>query len=157
MVVVVDSRGRIRWSYKGDNTVRLLVLVCRSTPPAYLAYLRREEIPYLIAGSGRVDLPLALSSLQVQLSASCVISEAGGGLNGALLRAGLVDELHLVLLPALIGGRETPTTFDGTPLRPGDGAHRLRLLTVRTSQDGAVWLHYETQQPSLPKSHEPSR
>lgn len=143
--VVVDGRGRIRWRYKGDDDVRLLVLACMSTPPAYLAYLRREEIPYLIAGEDRVDLAVALALLKNSLGASCVVSEAGGGLNGALLRAGLVDELHLVLLPALIGGRETPTTFDGPPLGPGDTAHRLRLLKVRPSRDGAVWLHYETE------------
>ncbi|HEY5846073.1 MAG TPA: RibD family protein [Microlunatus sp.] len=140
--VVVDGRGRVRWTYHGDDDTRLLVLVCSSTPPAYLAYLRREEIPYLIAGTSHVDLGLALSLLKTRLGASCVVSEAGGGLNGALLRAGLVDELHLVLLPALIGGRDTPTIFDGPPLRPGGQAQSLRLLKVRNSDDGAVWLHY---------------
>ena len=34
----------------------LLVLVGRHTPPEYLAYLRRQGIPYLVAGEGRVDL-----------------------------------------------------------------------------------------------------
>ena len=123
------------------------MLVCRSTPPAYLAYLRRKEIPYLVAGADRVDLPLALALLKARLGASCVISEAGGGLNGALLRAGLVDELHLVLLPALIGGRDTPTTFDGPPLRLAEQILPLRLLNVRTSEDGAVWLHYVAAEP----------
>lgn len=146
--VVVDGRGRIRWSYQGDDNVRLLVLVCRSTPPAYLAYLRRKDIPYLVAGLDQVNLVLALSLLSVHLGARCVVSEAGGGLNGALLREGLVDELHLVLLPALIGGRETPTIFDGPPLQLGDAVQRLRLIKVRTSRDGAVWLHYESGTPS---------
>lgn len=117
--VVVDSRGRIRWTYTGDATTRLLVLVSRSTPTEYLAYLRRQGIPYVVAGSGRVDLPLALDLLGELLGVTCVVSEAGGGLNGALLRAGLVDELHLVLLPSLIGGRDIPSTFDGAPLLPG--------------------------------------
>ena len=141
--VVVDSRGRVRWTHKGDPSTGLLVLACETTPPAYLAYLRREQIPYLVAGVDAVDLALALRLMKSLLGVTCVLSEAGGGLNGALLRAGLVDELHVVLLPTLIGGRETPAVFDGPPLALDDVPTPLRLLDVKTSQDGVIWLHYD--------------
>ena len=39
----------------------------------------------------------------------------------------LVDELHLVLLPALVGGSGTPTVFEGPPLTAPDAATLLRL------------------------------
>lgn len=147
--VVVDSRGRVRWTYTGAAGTRLLVLVSRSTPTDYLAYLRREGIPYLVAGGDRVDLAVALRLLGDLLGVSCVVSEGGGGLNGALLRAGLVDELHLVLLPSLIGGRDTPTTFDGAPLLPGQSPTPLRLRDVRSTPDGVVWLYYEVAAPRV--------
>lgn len=140
--VVVDSRGRIRWTITGEGSTRLLVLVSRTTPLAYLAYLRREEIPYLVTGQERVDLRLALQRLKSRLGVQWVVSQAGGGLNGALLRAGLVDEVHLVLLPALIGGRDTPAIFDGPSLGTGESGVLLRLLASATTDDGAVWLHY---------------
>lgn len=140
--VVVDGQGRVRWTHKGDAEMRLLVLVTETTPADYLAYLRREQIPYLVAGRGRVDLALALRRLKTLLGVTCVVSQAGGGLNGALLRAGLVDEFHVVLLPTLIGGRETPAVFDGPPLGIGELPTSLRLANVQSSADGAVWLHY---------------
>lgn len=140
--VVVDGRGRVRWTSRGDESTRLLVLVSAATPAAYLAYLRREAIPYLVAGASRVDLGLALTLLQTRLGLQTVVSEAGGGLNGALLRAGLVDELHVVLLPALLGGRDVPASFDGPPLGPGDVPLALQLHQVRSTHDGALWLHY---------------
>jgi riboflavin biosynthesis pyrimidine reductase len=140
---VVDGRGRVRWAAREDAGRRLLVIVSHATPAPYLAYLRSEDVPYLVAGDGPVDLGGALRSMKDQLGVTCVVSEAGGGLNGALLRAGLVDELHLMLLPSLVGGLGTPTIFDGVPLQPGQLPTPLRLLDARVTADGIVSLHYE--------------
>ena len=139
---VVDGRGRVPWTHTGDAETSLLVLTCRDTPLPYLADLRRREIPYLVAGSGRVDLAGALGRLRTRLGAGCVLSEAGGGLNGALLRAGLVDELHIVTVPALVGGLGTPSVADGPPLPPGALPVRLRTDGVRVGARGTVWARY---------------
>lgn len=139
---VVDSRGRVRWSTKGGDGTDLLLLVARSTPPAYLAFLRQETIPYLVVGEVRVDLPAALRRMQERLGVTCVVSEAGGGLNGALLRAGLVDELHVVVLPVAIGGHGVPTVFDGPELAHGESATRLSLVSVQHTADGVLSLRY---------------
>jgi len=140
---VVDGRGRVAWTHKGDEETSLLVLVSRSTPLPYLAYLRRERIPYLVAGVRRVDLRAALMKIRALLGAECLVSEAGGGLNGALLRAGLVDELHVITVPALIGGLGTPSIMDGPPLEPGALPARLRTIDVQVGVDGTIWASYE--------------
>jgi 2,5-diamino-6-(ribosylamino)-4(3H)-pyrimidinone 5'-phosphate reductase len=138
---VVDSRGRVRWTEKHENW-DALVLVARSTPADYLAYLRREHICYLVVGEDRVDLAQAIAAMGTELGITCVLSNAGGGLNGALLRAGLIDELHLTLAPALIGGLNTPSVMDGPPLAAGEAPTRLQLLSVHTDTAGSVRLHY---------------
>ena len=150
---VVDSRGRVRWLYKeypGEEWAGwyLLVLVSRDTPAEYLAYLRREMIPYLVAGQQRVDLPAALEKLNTRLGVTCVLSEAGGRLNGALLRAGLIDEVTIDVFPALIGGTATPTLFDSPDLQPGEWPARLRLISAQTQPDEHVWLRYEVVRDS---------
>jgi diaminohydroxyphosphoribosylaminopyrimidine deaminase/5-amino-6-(5-phosphoribosylamino)uracil reductase len=53
-------------------------------------------------GEGRVDLPAMLRDL-AQRGCNEVLVEAGRILNGALLRAGLVDELLLYVAPQLLG------------------------------------------------------
>jgi riboflavin biosynthesis pyrimidine reductase len=147
---VVDGRGRVRDWIK-DGAVfgevwqgwHLLVLVAGHTPAAYLAYLQRESIPYLVAGEEQVDLAVALAKLKARLGVTCVLSTAGGRLNGALLRAGLVDEVNVELLPALIGGTETPSLFDAPVLGPGELPARLRLLSAQVQANGRVWLRYQ--------------
>ena len=140
--IVVDSRGRVRWTMTSAEESDLLVLVAHATPTAYLAYLRRERIPYLVAGRERVDLAEALRRMAETLGVTCVVSAAGGGLNGALLRAGLVDEIQLLVLPAVVGGRGTPSIFDGSELLDGEAPARLRLLSAEAEQDGLLWLRY---------------
>jgi 2,5-diamino-6-(ribosylamino)-4(3H)-pyrimidinone 5'-phosphate reductase len=139
---VVDGRGRVRWNEKHPGW-DVLVLVCRSTPDAYLSYLRRERICYLLAGGDRVDLGAALVTMAARLGVSCVLSTAGGGLNGALLRSELIDELSLSVVPALVGGLGTPSVLDGTPLAVGERPAPLRLLSVHTDAGGMVRLRYE--------------
>ncbi|TEU16101.1 MAG: deaminase [Anaerolineales bacterium] len=142
----VDSRGRVRWFYKefeGWEGWHLLVLVAHHTPPEYLAYLQRERIPYLVAGEKRVDLPAALEKLGSQLRVTCVVSTAGGKLNGALLRAGLIDEISIEFFPAVIGGPETPSLFDAPALKPDEWPTRLKLISAQIQAEGRVGLRYQ--------------
>lgn len=142
--VVVDGRGRVPWSSTGDGGVRLLVLGCARTPLPYLAWLRSLEVPYLLAGANRVDLPLALGKIERLLAASCVVSEGGGGINGALLRAGLVDELQMIWFPAVIGGAGTPSSFDGAPLAPGETPGPMVHRGTVIGRHGSIWSRYES-------------
>jgi riboflavin biosynthesis pyrimidine reductase len=146
---VVDGRGRVR-NWIADGSVfgpawqgwHALVLVGTHTPAPYLAALRRERIPYLVAGSGPVDLQLALGKLRTQLGVTCMISTAGGRLNGALLRAGLIDEVHVEFLPALVGGIETPSLYDAPALGVDEWPTRLEMLSCQVLAGGRIWLSY---------------
>jgi riboflavin biosynthesis pyrimidine reductase len=144
----VDGRGRVRWAYKEYPDPAwegwyALVLACRSTPPACLAYLQREKVPYLIAGEARVDLAGALEKMLACLGVTCLLSTAGGRLNGALLRQGLVDEVNVEFLPGVIGAPDAPALFTASPLAPGEMPVRLKLLSAQVQEGGRVWLRYE--------------
>jgi riboflavin biosynthesis pyrimidine reductase len=72
-----------------------------------------------------------------------MLSTAGGRLNGALLRAGLVDEVSLEFFPAIIGGPDTPSLFDAPALQQGEQPARLKLISAQVQADGRLWVRYE--------------
>jgi 2,5-diamino-6-(ribosylamino)-4(3H)-pyrimidinone 5'-phosphate reductase len=148
--IVVDGRGRVRRWIKDGSVFgeawagwHLLVLVAHQTPPEYLEYLQRENIPYLVAGEDRVDLRLGLAKMKSLLGITCILSTAGGKLNGALLRAGLVDEINIEFLPAVIGGFDTPSLFDSPALEPNQLPTRLEMISCQVHSGGRVWLRYQ--------------
>jgi diaminohydroxyphosphoribosylaminopyrimidine deaminase / 5-amino-6-(5-phosphoribosylamino)uracil reductase len=60
------------------------------------------KVKVLPAGNGRVDLHACLKDLATR-GCNEVLVEAGRTLNGALLQAGLIDELVLYLAPQMLG------------------------------------------------------
>jgi len=144
---VVDSRGRVVWPftqfpYPEWAGTHLLVLVSRATPPGYLAYLRRERIPYLVAGEGRVDLSEALATMRAVLGVATVVATCGAQLGGTLLRLGLIDTLEIEVLPIAAGGNRAPMMLTSADLGPGEAPTSLRLNDATVYADGRVLLSY---------------
>lgn len=139
---VVDGRGRVDWQFTRDGDTALLVLVCTATPPAYLMQLRDLRVAYLVVGTEHVDLTQALTRMADEFDAQVVVSEGGGGINGALLRAGLVDEVHVITFPALVGGLGTPSSFDGPALQPAQVPIALICEGVEQGTGGSMWTRY---------------
>jgi 2,5-diamino-6-(ribosylamino)-4(3H)-pyrimidinone 5'-phosphate reductase len=152
--VLVDGRGRCRSGYKATENAggHVLHLVSHAAPPDYLAFLRRERIPYLIGGRDHADLDGALRKLRELLGVHALRLWGGGILNGVMLRAGLIDEVHLILKPALIGGRRTPTLVDCDDLAVDERPAVLELLSARPQEGGFVWLHYRVRAAVAPRA-----
>jgi 2,5-diamino-6-(ribosylamino)-4(3H)-pyrimidinone 5'-phosphate reductase len=144
LLVVVDSSGRItRFAWlRGQPFWRDILVLCSSaTPPRHLERLRRHSVDHLVIGDDHVDLAAALVALCDRYGVGAVRVDAGGTLNGALLREGLVDEISVVVAPYLVG------TSPERPLHVVEGldeaqARRLDLTSAATLRDGHVWLRY---------------
>ncbi|MEK6664275.1 MAG: bifunctional diaminohydroxyphosphoribosylaminopyrimidine deaminase/5-amino-6-(5-phosphoribosylamino)uracil reductase RibD [Pseudomonadota bacterium] len=101
--VIVDSRLTTPPSAKilaGGNAL----IVCATDDAAKTQALRSAgaEVLVLAGRDGRVDLARLLQLL-AEREVNELMIEAGATLNGALLNAGLVDELVLYLAPVLMG------------------------------------------------------
>jgi riboflavin biosynthesis pyrimidine reductase len=86
----------------------------------------------------RDDLAAGVRRLRTELGMRSVLCEGGPQILGDLLRARLVDELHLVVAPLLAGGADPKTVVSGPALDP---ALELRLLSLHES-GGYLFLRY---------------
>lgn len=140
-LVAVDARGRIGWrsgsfSRPGRPEAHIIELLTEQAEPEYLEYLRERGISYIVAGGKRVDFKAALRRLHEMFGIDRIMLAGGGLINGALLDAGCVDELSVVLAPVIDGG-------DGAALFDRCGSAGLELIESQELGGGAVWLRYK--------------
>jgi 2,5-diamino-6-(ribosylamino)-4(3H)-pyrimidinone 5'-phosphate reductase len=145
LLVVPDSRGRIRtWHHWRHQPYwrDVLVLCSQTTPGDYLEYLDRLQVEYMLTGQDHVDFQQALEALYLRHNIQVVRVDSGGTLNGVLLRAGLVDEISLLVHPCLVGANSPSFFIDPDP-GIQESVIGLRLQHLEALRDDLVWVIYE--------------
>jgi riboflavin biosynthesis pyrimidine reductase len=150
--VVLDAHGKIGWGRSDIGGDPIVVVLSEKVSDAHLAGLRREGVSYIFAGNSEIDLALTVDILNRELGVKRLLLEGGGGANGAFLRAGLVDELHLILCPTVDGAKGAPSVFDSTEAETDQRAP-VTAMTLESSQTlecGAMLLRYRIQNAGTP-------
>jgi 2,5-diamino-6-(ribosylamino)-4(3H)-pyrimidinone 5'-phosphate reductase len=134
---IVDSKaacmGLLHVYRRSEFCRDVIVIVSRKTPRHYLRYLDERHYEYIISGTRKVELKDALHQLGRRFGVQTLIVDSGASLNAALLDAGLVDELSLLVTPFSIGG---DALFDKVTKMPV-----LKLISSQKLGDYA-WLRY---------------
>jgi len=145
LLVVPDSRGRIHvWS----EVIRtglfrdILVLCSRSTPQEYLNFLDERFIKYMVIGYEKVNLGIALEEIYTQFGVKSLRVDSGGRLNGVLLMDDLVDEIYVLVHPAMVGGTSLNSIYIATDLTSTEGVLDLKLLKMEKLKNDIILLHY---------------
>ncbi len=103
--VVLDSKLRMPLTARIFHEKNVLIYAAvRDTEKIAALEKAGASVSVLQDGNGQVDLNAMLRDL-AQRGCNEVLLEAGSTLNGAMLRAGLVDELVLYVAPQLLGDR----------------------------------------------------
>jgi 2,5-diamino-6-(ribosylamino)-4(3H)-pyrimidinone 5'-phosphate reductase len=139
----VDASGRLAWETSDIDGDHVVAILSERVSDEYLAFLRGRGVSYLLAGARDVDLPLALEKVGARFGVRTLMLEGGGRINGGMLRAGLIDEVSVLVAPVVDGRMGTPALFDVD----GDDAtpHRLELEAVERRADGVLWLRYRVE------------
>ena len=145
ILAVPDSLDRIKnWAHLRTLPFwrDVLALSTSSASLDQIDRFHRQGVPYFLAGQFKVDLAAALFSIGARYGAKTVRVDAGGKLNGALLRAGLADEISLLIHPRYVGGVTPCSLFQAEDLIAAEGVIELELTGNETLAGGLVWLRY---------------
>ncbi len=146
--ISVDTAGEIGWESAtfhraGCPDAHVIEIVTESTPAAYLAYLRKTGISYILAGKDALDCRIAAEKLKKLFGIKTVLICGGGLINGTFLQQGMIDELSLLLSPAADGEPGTPSVFEHSSGLSTSAPAEFRLEEVQRLGKNGIRLVYK--------------
>lgn len=143
LFITVDPDADIFYTsdrLRGDNIV---VILGTNATTDYLEMLQEKGISYIVLADS-TNLCEAMELLHENFGINSISLQGGGIINGAMLAAGLIDELSLVIYPGIDGLTTSPSVFEylgASDELPASG-QSLELLSAESRDNGIVWLRY---------------
>lgn len=144
LAVAVDPHGKLHYGRDEADGNHLVAVLGEQVSDAYLTELREDGVSYLFAGPDGKDLHRAMDVLGADFGVKTILLEGGGIINGAFLKAGLIDEISLLVYPGIDGLAGVSSIFEyagSSDDRPAAG-RSLRHAATETLDGGMVWLRY---------------
>ncbi len=141
--VAIDPGGKLYWERSDISGDHVITVLTEKVSSDYLALLRARHISYLFGGHDGIDFSTVLDKLATSFKIKTLLLEGGGKINGSMLRAGLIDELSLLMAPVADGSSGTPALFDTLDTAQHDAPGvRWKLLSIERRADDVIWLRY---------------
>lgn len=140
--VGADAKGVLRFRRNEVGGDHVVLLVTDRASNDYLAHLQAAGVSYLFCGKKEIDLKVALQKLGKAFKLRKLMLQGGGKFNGAMLKAGLVDEISHLTVPVADGGTNVATMFDIPGKAPANAAAKLRLKSHKLMPGGVIWARY---------------
>lgn len=144
LAIAVDLHGKLDYAadeVEGDHVV---VILGPGVSEAYLAQLRSNGVSYVFAADGEQGLKGALEAIGEGFGVERLCLQGGGTINGVFLKAGLIDEISLLVQPGIDGLSGIPSIFEyhGESGEQPAAGQSLRHVLTKTLEGGTVWLRY---------------
>ncbi|HEV8514742.1 MAG TPA: RibD family protein [Cyclobacteriaceae bacterium] len=143
--VVIDPSGKCFWDTNMVSTEHVIEVLTEKVSAKYLEHLRSKNVSYVFGGKNELDLELVLEKLNKLFGIKRVRIDGGGHVNGSFLKAGLIDELSLVIAPLADGTIGSLSVFD---VEEGYGkrlATHFTLKSVKKIYKDFLWIRYKTK------------
>jgi riboflavin biosynthesis pyrimidine reductase len=137
-----DAKGILRFQKNEVAGDHVVLLVTHRVSNDYLAHLQAASVSYLFCGKKEIDLRVALQKLGKAFKLRKLMLQGGGKFNGAMLRAGLVDEISHLTVPVADGGIGIASMFDMPGKPTSKAGANLHFLSHKLLPGGVIWARY---------------
>jgi riboflavin biosynthesis pyrimidine reductase len=137
-----DAKGVLRYKRNNVDGDHVVLLVSELVSNDYLAHLRAAGVSYLFCGKDHINVTTALGKIRKVLGIRKLMLEGGGTFNGAVLKAGLIDEISQVILPIIDGGTGVPGICDVPGKAAKNAPAALRVINHKKLPGGVNWFRY---------------
>ena len=138
--VALDPSAKLHFQSGKMSGDHVVVLLGPDTPDRHLAELAADGVSYVVSTGAQFDIPSFLEVLSREFGITRLVVEGGAKTNGAFLAAHVVDELRVLVAPALDGAEQVQGIVD---YRDGlAGLVRLQFKSADVLDHGVVQLAY---------------
>lgn len=139
--VAIDSKGKLTWPCNSFDGKHLIVITSEQVSKGYLEALKTQGISWIAVGKNEIDLAKATEIMYDNFGIKRLAIVGGGNINGGFLKAGLLDEISIVLGAGIDGRKGMTAVFDGID-DPEYPTTILKLNSVERLGENSVWLRY---------------
>jgi riboflavin biosynthesis pyrimidine reductase len=143
--IAFDRSGKLHFSKPDVGGDHVVVLLGPRVADSHLAELTKDGVSYVVAADEGMDARPLLELLGRELGIKRLLVEGGGNVNGSMMAAGVVDEVSILLAPAVDGAVGITGVFEVPDPRGLAGKARLRLTASETLEHGLVHLRYAVE------------
>lgn len=131
--VVIDNEPHLTAqgvAHLAKKFKNLFVVTANISHPAVALSIEYPNIKVLRYDE-KIDFHNLFEKLYKEYGAERLTIQSGGTLNAVLLREGLIDHLSIVVAPALVDGKDTPTLIDGESLHSQVELSKIKALKFK--------------------------
>jgi riboflavin biosynthesis pyrimidine reductase len=137
--IAIDPSCKLHFSKPDVGGDHVVVVLGSEAPDQHLAELAEDGVSYIVAPETQPDLAGVLEILYEKLGIRRLLLEGGATINGAFMAAGLVDELSMLIAPA-VEARTTKQSIIEFGAGGLAGRIRLALTSCEAIEHGLVHL-----------------
>jgi riboflavin biosynthesis pyrimidine reductase len=143
--IALDPAGKLHFQGAKLSGDHVIVLLGRDIPDGHLAELAADGVSYIVSADATLDVARLVDELARNFPIKHLVVEGGAKTNGAFLAARVVDELRVLVAPALDGAQNVQGIVE---YRDGlAGLVRLQLQSAEVLDHGVVQLAYAVLPP----------
>ncbi|KAB7644601.1 MULTISPECIES: dihydrofolate reductase family protein [Staphylococcus] len=147
-LISLDPTGKAAWTtnhttFRDRPEMHVIEVVSKNVSDAYLEHLRNINVSYIFGGEDRkLDLSVVLDKLHDYFGLETVILSGGGNVNWSFFEQGLIDEVSIVMVPAVDNHYGRPQLFDNSNSLAEIKPQGFKISHIEQLKGDIVWIHY---------------